>query len=599
MSKLIVASLTAAALVAAALIVGAGAALAVLGLLLLAGLTLAPRTALAWDDSRVHPWLTGQAMKLLKDQKYAAFYELAFIAEDVKEDTSLLNRIPTAIGLPGTSEMAGNHPVIYGSIMEDDPATNGMYHFYNPKAQIHDEPKTWGLGLHSGWKTPDAGGTIGGAAKLLWNMVGSWAYEFPTTPFNAIERATRDDVGGDGEDTHHTWHWAVDWYKRGDWDRAYAVLGRVVHLLEDMAVPAHVRNDNHLGQYLANFVDSPWEVANGLLFGKSRYEGFFPIATHDMLKRGMEPFECYTYGLVLKGEAPATGDRPVFFAEWDAYFRDLAMYTHTHWYSENTIPGNDSAPGRCVDESDVPDPNKCHPIDVPLLEAAEGTPDDGGTTFRDVLGQIIPTLISPKAGIAKMVLGYYWKHGQLRRRFVNYFNSEDYRAPDTVGRPYTLAKHNHLAAARDLMPRAIRYAAGLIEKFYEDQERLSAELERGEKTEPWGTPIEFKLEVKNKGALLENLEVRLDGMDGIADVTGGQPDWRLELLVADDQEEPHTAAKVAEVDPKRHIWRVAYSLNGPQRLQQAESQGDFDPPPLQLILRATPPGVRTASGGAR
>ena len=39
---------------------------------------------------------------------------------------------------------------------------------------------------------------------------------------------------------------ATDAYHRGDRNQAYYLLGRVAHLLEDMAQPAHVHNDDHL-----------------------------------------------------------------------------------------------------------------------------------------------------------------------------------------------------------------------------------------------------------------------------------------------------------------------------------------------------------------
>jgi len=41
------------------------------------------------------------------------------------------------------------------------------------------------------------------------------------------------------------WAFAIDQYKKGNKDRAFYYLGRVVHLLEDMGCPPHVHNDPH------------------------------------------------------------------------------------------------------------------------------------------------------------------------------------------------------------------------------------------------------------------------------------------------------------------------------------------------------------------
>lgn len=50
-----------------------------------------------------------------------------------------------------------------------------------------------------------------------------------------------------------TWQKGIDAYARGDSHRAFLILGHVLHLLEDAAVPEHVRNDAHM-------LDSPYEA---------------------------------------------------------------------------------------------------------------------------------------------------------------------------------------------------------------------------------------------------------------------------------------------------------------------------------------------------
>jgi hypothetical protein len=283
---------------------------------------------------------------------------------------------------------------------------------------------------------------------------------------------------------------------------------------------------------------------------------------------------------------------------WLAFFRDLALRTHSRWYSENTIPGNDTIPGRSVDEDDIPDTSRCTPIEQSPGKITQS--ESTGAKVKDAIETVGPILVSPGWGLGAAAIRQGWKRGTLRDRFTNVLNGDDYRSPKGIGRPYTLAPKNHQDCANDVMPTAIRYLAGLIQRFYEDRERLKAEIERGEKAEPYGTPIEFELTVENRGALLEDVEVRLGGLDGIAFPEAERPDWALELAVAPEQSSPHDAARVEVVDARRHIWKVVYPQAGARRLQEAPGGDDFAPEPLKLTLRAYPPGVRAAvSGGAR
>ena len=51
----------------------------------------------------------------------------------------------------------------------------------------------------------------------------------------------------------------IDLYKSGDKETAYFYLGRIVHLLSDMSVPAHVHNDSHpLYDNFKNYVADHW-----------------------------------------------------------------------------------------------------------------------------------------------------------------------------------------------------------------------------------------------------------------------------------------------------------------------------------------------------
>lgn len=93
---------------------------------------------------------------------------------------------------------------------EEDDGYRWLNHFYDPVRN---------RGLSYGGKT--------------WMRSKSWA------------------IADDAND--YTWHKGLDAYARGDSHRAFLILGHVLHLLEDAAVPEHVRNDAHM-------LDSPYEA---------------------------------------------------------------------------------------------------------------------------------------------------------------------------------------------------------------------------------------------------------------------------------------------------------------------------------------------------
>ncbi len=90
------------------------------------------------------------------------------------------------------------------------------------------------------------------------------------------------------------WGRGLDAYARGDNHRAFLILGHILHLLEDAAVPEHVRNDPHL-------LDSP--------------------------------YESFTKTLVPAPPKAA----PIVLATLPDYFDAMATYTNSGFYSADTI----------------------------------------------------------------------------------------------------------------------------------------------------------------------------------------------------------------------------------------------------------------------
>ncbi|MEK7189781.1 MAG: hypothetical protein AAB666_02240, partial [Patescibacteria group bacterium] len=172
----------------------------------------------------------------------------------------------TNIAHPGLTKLAGelynqqggqltNQEIkwlMQGAIEEDTPF-RWMNHFYDP---VHN------VGLKYSYDT----------AKI-------WAG-------NASNQASYSK--GD-----QTWQRAIYYWQTGDKEKAMIALGHVLHLLEDMTVPAHTRDDGHP-------------------------EG--------------DPYEVW-----VKNNFKAINGEWIYFNKLDKYFDYLANYSNNNFYSEDTI----------------------------------------------------------------------------------------------------------------------------------------------------------------------------------------------------------------------------------------------------------------------
>ncbi len=141
--------------------------------------------------------------------------------------------------------------MIRGSV-EEDKGTRSKYHFYDPID---------GRGLTYAGKT--------------WTSAVKWAHS---------------------GDNSYTWDAALRAYAQGDDQAAFLALGHVLHLLEDMGVPEHARNDAH------------------------------PVAS---------PYESFTKSLVPQKFKGAPASR----SSVDDYLKAMAVYSNSNFYSADSIAG--------------------------------------------------------------------------------------------------------------------------------------------------------------------------------------------------------------------------------------------------------------------
>ncbi|MGB9848002.1 MAG: lamin tail domain-containing protein [Minisyncoccia bacterium] len=232
-------------------------------------LLILPFKLLAYDNLTTHPALTSEIVKFYNN--FAQFR----INEQEKQW------------------------LIEGSIKEDDPLARTLNHFYDPIYQR-------GLSgeINAGALTPFL--TI---LKPLILTAKDWAQNsyaqatflgeaYRNAALNPVAQLTKSAVDILAV---HTWEKAVYNYILGNKKEAFIDLGHVLHLLEDMAVPAHTRNDHHLTgdgyeKYAAQFTPENIDVASQL-----------------------------------------KNKKPLVFNNLNDYFNDLAFYTNTHFYSQDTI----------------------------------------------------------------------------------------------------------------------------------------------------------------------------------------------------------------------------------------------------------------------
>ncbi|MBI2035679.1 MAG: lamin tail domain-containing protein [Candidatus Liptonbacteria bacterium] len=183
--------------------------------------------------------------------------------------------------------------LIDGSRREDD-APRWLNHFYDP---INDTGLTsiYGDGYRSKEWAEDAEKQTETRYK---------AYAFITSILTAWQEK---QLGALTTESDFTWERAVEYYARGDKEKAMFILGHVLHLLEDASVPDHTRNDPHPG--------SEWD--------RSPYENFagaFGLESPDKeLKTRL------------------TGMAPIVQDSVDNYFNVMAKYSNNNFYSQNRI----------------------------------------------------------------------------------------------------------------------------------------------------------------------------------------------------------------------------------------------------------------------
>ncbi|MCG2694466.1 lamin tail domain-containing protein, partial [Candidatus Parcubacteria bacterium] len=174
--------------------------------------------------------------------------------------------------------------LLKGSKEEDEPLSRPLNHFYDP---VYERGLNEGLSVGMSAKEWSQD-TLAQVKGLTVNIAGAGVIK---------------DLFSSNSD--YSWDRAVYDYVYGDKNRALEALGHTLHLIQDMSVPPHVRNDQHL-------------------VGSSPYETF----TKDFDVKKLENFS---------DELIKENKKPVIENSLNDYFYKLASFTNGNFFSKDSI----------------------------------------------------------------------------------------------------------------------------------------------------------------------------------------------------------------------------------------------------------------------
>lgn len=184
--------------------------------------------------------------------------------------------------------------IIQGSILEDT-APRWINHFYDPINKV-------------GW-TGEGLGPLPASVVTAFSSIGlSTEDALPATEWvnDWVIQQEYSRYGGD-----RTWKKALEYYANGNKEGAYRTLGHILHVLEDMSVPEHTRNDSHI---------------DGLPGYGSPYEEYAAKYDRSTIKN-----------LHVADSLAADKIKPPVQDSIDSYLISLSKYSNKYFFSKDTI----------------------------------------------------------------------------------------------------------------------------------------------------------------------------------------------------------------------------------------------------------------------
>ena len=314
----------------------------------------------------------------------------------------------------------------WGAVYEDEEAKlRPVNHFFNP---LTSEGGTAGLASPD-WALEDTG-------KIIFPVKQEYSYSDANNMIvNALTAADNNE-------------------RKEAWGQFFQTLGMVVHHIQDMSQPQHVRNDNH---------------CDGNIDGVSCYgfhnPSYYEAYTNENRNSILASYGCNSYPQIDLRYFTRARD---FWITDNGNGRGMSEFTNHnfvsagtnfdyHWLSNNVVPDfrypnpdpQNQGSGIIIHKIDTQDPALIS-ADFPLA----GELWFYETTVKDnYLGTQIP---NKRASTESL-----WKE-HIEQYEANPYDLDK----EVIKRAFNLNKFNFEAAYPFLIPRAIAYGAGLINYFF-------------------------------------------------------------------------------------------------------------------------------------
>ncbi len=253
------------------------------------------------------------------------------------------------------------------------------------------------------------------------------------------------------------------------WGDTFQILGHVVHHLQDMAQPQHVRNDAHCeaiapcGIPLLSYSPSGYEsFAKNPNFGIATIRALAQSATVPIL-----------FGLPREFWN-ATGSESL--TNYAAANQGIAAYTSTNF----TSAGVDYRYVRTSATTGSASPAPGHPMPAPTPLPTEITNIGALTGYSNLDAPGLLNRVCPD--VSKCTVKFYGSTNQpnTRKSSVSIFGSDLRVSSTTVtGTEFEFAQNpfTYAAMATDLVPKAVEYSAGLINYFFRGEMAIRVPVE--------------------------------------------------------------------------------------------------------------------------
>ena len=400
--------------------------------------------AFCFDDRLTHPDITEKAVSNSNLGPY------------LKNNLELKDGIDTKF--PSNSKDSVRILFKKGATDEDDPDCRASNHFHNPllswdQSQMTDDILTW------------KGRRVRATCQEDWPFLErksniTWATGYLSPAPNGA-KVSMDNQEMNWDDAREYFRLALTesdkTVRETNFAKTFQSIGQVMHLMEDMAVPAHVRND--LSAHLIWRESAEWGEGNNF------YDKFinWVAASHG---NGFEHYMKNNPGLVSGvndayvkslAESIVTTDMPIT-SFWDtntyegtnhstSISQGLSEYTNSNFLSEFTIFTENKDPS---DLHYFPHPSKSDTY----AELVEVIAEDGQTDH--------PWYVKKIASNYKLVAYSFSK------KLIEDKEDEGYDSSNLIyeGWKYNLDDEVYKDYAGELIPRAVAYPAGLINYFF-------------------------------------------------------------------------------------------------------------------------------------